>query len=119
MSDCTCVLLRYGDHLQPAEWEQNPLCREHPDAEYALDEIERLEAIVDRIPPDRLNPWHTVTVKADGWHMAHPIDCVLAECAFDGLAQAEWAIPPTAVGVWQWHEFEDEPGDWSEDKTNE
>ncbi len=82
-------------------------------------EIERLEAIVDKIPPDRLNPWHTVTVKADGWHMAHPIDCVLAECAFDGLAQAEWVEAPTAPGVWQWHEFEDEPGDWSEGKTNE
>lgn len=80
----------------------------------AAERIEELESIVDRIPADRLNPWHTVTVHSAGWHMAHPIDCLLADCPFDGLAQAEWTDPPTAEGVWQWHAFEDEPWDWTE-----
>lgn len=81
-----------------------------------LDRIKKLETVVDRIPADRLNPWHTVTVRATGWHMAHPIECDLAECPFDGLAQAEWSEPPTAEGVWQWHNFDDEPWDWIEQK---
>lgn len=78
-------------------------------------EIRRLQGIVDSIPADRLNPWHTVTVHADGWHMAHPISCVLAECPFDGLAQAEWSEPPHAEGVWRWHAFDDEPWEWEAD----
>lgn len=80
----------------------------------AADEIERLRSIVDRIPADRLNECHTVTVHETGWHMAHPIDCVLSECAFDGLAQAEWTEPPHALGVWRWHDFDDEPWEWEE-----
>lgn len=70
--------------------------------------------LVEAIPPDRLNDWHTVTVHSTGWHMAHPITCALDDCAFDGLAQAEWTEAPTAEGVWQWHDFEDEPWDWTE-----
>lgn len=80
----------------------------------AADYIEQLQAIVDQIPADRLNKWHTVTVSADGWHMAHPIFCDLTECPFDGLAQDEWTAPPTAAGVWRWHDFDDEPWDWEQ-----
>ncbi len=79
----------------------------------------RLIADSPRVPPDRLNLWHTVTVHASGWHMAHPITCDLSDCAFDGLAQAEWVDAPTAEGIWQWHAFEDEPWDWVEAPTSD
>ncbi len=85
----------------------------------AADHIDKLEAenkrtreILDLIPADRMDRWHTVTISVDGWHMAHPIFCDLAECPFDGLAQAEWVDPPTAAGVWKWHNFDDEPWEW-------
>ncbi len=70
---------------------------------------------VESIPADRLNAWHTVTVHSSGWHMAHPITCDLANCAFDGLAQAEWTEAPHAEGVWQWLDFDDNPWEWQPD----
>ena len=80
------------------------------------DEIERLQAIIESVPVDRWNPWHTVTIRKGSWHMAHPITCVLDDCAFDGLAQAEWDQPPHDVGVWRWHDFDDEPWDWEQEQ---
>ena len=74
------------------------------------DEADRIEAalaLVASIPADRLNPWHTVTVKPTTWHLAHPITCDLAVCPFDGVAQ-EWAEMPAPVGVYQWHHWDGE-----------
>jgi len=79
------------------------------------EDLDAVLNVIESIPPDRLHAWHTVTVKAGGWQMAHPLACDLAVCPFDGLAQAEWVDPPTAVGVWRWHDFEDEPWDWTEE----
>lgn len=78
----------------------------------------RVIAWVETIPKDRLSSWHTVTVHSTGWHMAHPITCDLKNCAFDGLAQAEWVEPPTAEGIWQWHDFDDEPWIWVLDNAD-
>lgn len=82
--------------------------------ESMADDLEIVLRFVEEIPSDRLQTWHTVTAHSTGWHMAHPVTCALDECAFDGLAQAEWTEAPTAEGVWQWHDFEDEPWDWTE-----
>lgn len=69
------------------------------------DEADRIEAalaLVASIPADRRQPWHTVTLKEESWHIAHPITCDLATCRFDAIAQ-EWDEPPADIGVYRWH----------------
>lgn len=53
------------------------------------------------VPADRLNPWHTINVRADSWWMAHPITCDLAACDFDERAR-NWPSSPAAVGTYRW-----------------
>lgn len=64
-------------------------------------EIDLLCEFVQSIPPDRLVPWHTVTLGRT-WHMAHPVTCDLAACPFDAAARG-WVAPPGADGVYRWH----------------
>ena len=66
-----------------------------------------------RIPTDRLNPWHTVTINDDGWHMAHPIDCQLDGCLFDDEAQ-RWTYQPAPNGKYRWQQYDDDPMVWVE-----
>jgi hypothetical protein len=53
------------------------------------------------IPDDRRYPWHVVTIKSDGWHMAHPITCELASCSFDAVA-SDWNKAPDELGTYAW-----------------
>lgn len=78
---------------------------------YDLPYLTELADWLDKIPAGRLNPWHTVTIKATSWHMAHPITCDLTDCPFDWLA-AGWDSPPTDDGTWRWHRPEDWPPEW-------
>lgn len=68
--------------------------------------------LVESIPPDRLNPWHTLTIKPASWHLSHPITCDLITCPFDAIAE-RWPDPPAAPGVYHWHHADDpwEPAD--------
>ena len=56
-----------------------------------------------QVAVDRLVPWHTITLRDDGvgWHMVHTIDCDLAACPFDAIAQT-WDGPPDDPGVYKW-----------------
>lgn len=60
-------------------------------------------ALSEPVPPDRLNPWHTLTVAEISWHLAHPITCDLAACPFDAVAR-QWPGPPLPAGTYQWDE---------------
>lgn len=69
------------------------------------DEADRIEAalaLVASIPADWLNPWHTLTVGHEAWHMAHPVTCDLKACPFDAEARV-WGEPPADCGVYRWH----------------
>ena len=59
--------------------------------------------LVESIPADRLNPWHTVTFDDSGWHLAHPITCDLADCEFDAVAR-QWPDAPGVPGRYRWDE---------------
>ncbi len=70
--------------------------------EQEYDEAVSAMDLSESIPVDRLAPWHTVTIKAAAWHMAHPVTCDLYHCPFDEVAQ-EWSEMPAPVGVYRWH----------------
>lgn len=73
----------------------------------------RVLDLVESIPADRLQPWHTVTVRPDSYMMAHPIHCELTACPFDVVAR-RWQSPPRPLGVYRWHQPDDSPDDWEE-----
>lgn len=41
---CTCVQLTLRSHLEPAEWEQDPICSVHGDRNYMRAMIDQLLA---------------------------------------------------------------------------
>ncbi len=102
-------------NLTPDQTDDRQVTVPAEDLARLVDRLDELSTFVDAIPADRRNPWHTVTVHATGWHMAHPLDCDLVACPFDARAQAEWDRPPHAEGVWRWHNFGDEPAGWEAD----
>ena len=56
---CTCTMTRPGNHLGPAEWEQDPWCPTHPNADYIraerdalAEQVEAVRALHERIEDD-------------------------------------------------------------------
>lgn len=79
-------------------------------AELGFDTLIELGVLVKAgdVPPDRLDPWHTVTLTESAWRMAHPVFCDL-ECEFQDIAVG-WEEPPDVEGVYRWGPNIDE--DW-------
>lgn len=71
---------------------------------------ERLLAVLG-IPEDRWTSDHVVTIKENGWHMAHPITCGLSKCEFDLHAQ-DWSMAPRDLGRYRWSKVDQTPSDW-------
>jgi hypothetical protein len=69
--------------------------------EQEYDEAVAGRELVESIPADRLNPWHTVTLDS-GWHLAHPVTCDLSACPFDAVARS-WSGAPRSEGIYRWY----------------
>lgn len=75
------------------------------DQAYAAHVIERLLGFIESIPADRRHPWHTVTLNRTGWHLAHPVTCVLEGCPFDRAVRIwaqDWDTSPLPDGSYRW-----------------
>ena len=66
-----------------------------------------------RVQPDRLRKFHTARVGAERWSLAHPLDCDLATCKYDQVAQL-WDVRPRALGTYAWHGLDEDPCRWEE-----
>ncbi len=65
------------------------------------------------VPLDRLERHHTITIKPDGWRMAHNIECDLVRCPFDeSIAAWDWKESPGSIGVYRWFEPHLKPWRW-------
>lgn len=46
---CTCTLVRPATHLEPGEWEQDPMCVTHPDMTFILNRMETAERLLRKV----------------------------------------------------------------------
>lgn len=104
--------------LDPCSFDHRGGCQSHgylslqPGETCPEEAAKQLIAEGTRVPADRLDPWHTIRLDPERYHITHPLDCDLINgCPFEDAAQT-WEGPPRPVGVYRWHNAADDPTRW-------